>query len=376
MPGFELIGKEEQEAVKKIFDDGGILFAHGFEKLRRNFHIREFEKMFSQKINCSHSLAVSSGTAAIKIGLKALGVKPGDEVITQAFNFIATVEAILDIGAKPIISNVDESLNMDPEDAKNLITSKTKVILPVHMLGVGADMDKIMKISKEKNLKVLEDNCESLGAKMDGKYLGTIGDVSAFSFDFGKVITTGEGGMVVTNKFKIDKYAREYHDHGHENNVNLPRGKDTKTIYGFNYRMTELQGVIGKVQLSKLDSIIKNNELRYKALLKSMEKTFDLRKITKKCEIVYDAFIFFEENENLRKKIVQHLKKRGFGTKNLPDAIEWHCAAFWNHALAKDQINQIIKTKNILNKAIAIPIWLKKTVNDYALLGEELKNLK
>ena len=91
MPGFELIGKEEQEAVKKIFDDGGILFAHGFEKLRRNFHIREFEKMFRQKINCSHSLAVSSGTAAIKIGLKALGVKPGDEVITQAFNFMMDI---------------------------------------------------------------------------------------------------------------------------------------------------------------------------------------------------------------------------------------------------------------------------------------------
>ena len=376
MPGFEIIGKEEKAEINKIFDDGGVLFAHGFDSLRKNFHIREFEKMFCEKINSGHSLAVSSGTAAIKIGLKALGVKPGDEIITQAFNFIATIEAILDVGAKPVIANVDDSLNMDSKEIETLITSKTKAILPVHMLGVATDMNKIMKLSKEKNLKILEDNCESLGAKFDGKYLGTIGNVGAFSFDFGKVITTGEGGMVTTNNQKIDKYAREYHDHGHENNPNFPRGKDTKTIYGFNYRMTELQGAIGKIQLDKLDFIIKNNKLRYEALLNSMGKNFNLRKIPKNSETIFDTLIFFEENENLRNKIVQHLKKQGFGTKNLPDAIEWHCASFWDHALTKDQINKTKKTQDILNKAIAIPIWLKKNVEDYSILGKVLKNLK
>ena len=200
--------------------------------------------------------------------------------------------------------------------------------------------------------------------------------MGAFSFDFGKVITTGEGGMVITNDQKIDKYAREYHDHGHENNPNFPRGKDTKTIYGFNYRMTELQGAIGKIQLNKLDFIIKNNKLRYEALLNSMGKKFNLRKILKNSETIFDTLIFFEENENLRNKIVQHLKKQDFGTKNLPDAIEWHCASFWDHALTKEQINKTKKTQDILNKAIAIPIWLKKSVKDYSILGKVLKNLK
>ena len=121
MPGFEWIDKEEQQAVSKIFDDGGVLFAHGFDSIRKNYHVREFETSCSKYFNCNHALAVSSGTAAIKIALKAVGVKAGDEVITQGFNFIATVEAILDCGAVPVIANVDDTLNMDPDDLKNLI---------------------------------------------------------------------------------------------------------------------------------------------------------------------------------------------------------------------------------------------------------------
>ena len=188
MPGFELIDSQEKEIVNKIFDDGGILFAHGFDALRKNYHVREFEESFNDVLRFNHSLAVSSGTAAIKIALKALDVKAGDEVITQAFNFIATVEAILDLGAIPIITNIDNSLNMDVEDCESLITKKTKVILPVHMLGMTADMEGIMNLAAKHDLKVLEDCCEATGAKYQGKYVGNVADAGAFSFDFGKVI--------------------------------------------------------------------------------------------------------------------------------------------------------------------------------------------
>ena len=375
MPGFEIIGKEEKRAVNKVFSEGGVLFAHGFEALRKNFHIRQFEKIFCKRFNCRHSLAVSSGTASIKIALKAMGVKPGDEVITQAFNFIATVEAIVDVGAIPIIANVDDSLNMSVEDTEKLITSKTKVILPVHMLGVPAEMNSLMQLAKNKKIKVLEDNCESVGAKYNGKFLGTIGHAGALSFDFGKVITTGEGGMIITNDYKIDKYCREYHDHGHENNPKLPRGKDTRKIYGFNYRMTELQGAIGKVQLNKLNFIIKENKKRYNALLKGLNNKFLLRKIPKGSNIIYDTLILIVKNKNLRNKIVNHLKSKGFGTKNLPDAIEWHCSAYWNHILSKKQVSRSKKTKEKLKTAIAIPVWLKKSLNDYLQLGKSLKNI-
>ena len=150
MPGFELIDNAEFKAVNSIFKNGGVLFAHGFEKIRKNFHVREFEKKVSIYFKSKHALAVTSGTAAIKIALKALNVKPGDEVITQAFNFIATIEAILDLGAIPIMANVDESLNMNPEDLKKIITKKTKAIIPVHMLGVPAKLDQIIKIAQKK----------------------------------------------------------------------------------------------------------------------------------------------------------------------------------------------------------------------------------
>tara|TARA_B110000438_G_scaffold300780_1_gene353985 strand:- start:175 stop:1302 length:1128 start_codon:yes stop_codon:yes gene_type:complete len=375
MPGFEIIGKEEQKAVNNVFNEGGVLFAHGFDTLRKNFHIRQFEKIFCKRFNCRHSLAVSSGTASIKIALKAMGVRPGDEVITQAFNFIATVEAIVDVGAIPIIANVDDSLNMSVKDTEKLITSKTKVILPVHMLGVPAEMNSLMKLAKNKKIKVLEDNCESVGAKYNGKFLGTIGHAGALSFDFGKVITTGEGGMIITNDYKIDKYCREYHDHGHENNPKLPRGKDTRKIYGFNYRMTELQGAIGKVQLNKLNFIIKENKKRYNALLKGLNNKFLLRKIPKGSKIIYDTLILIVKNKNLRNKIVKHLKTKGFGTKNLPDAIEWHCSAYWDHILNKKQVSRSKKTKEKLATAIAIPVWLKRSLNDYLQLGKSLKNI-
>ena len=129
MPGFEYLGKEELKELNNLFKrDKACLFAHGFEKFRNRFHVREFEDQCAKKMKTKFALAVTSGTSAIKIGLKALGVKPGDEVITQGFNFIATVEAIIDAGAKPIMCNIDQSLNMCPDDLKKLISKKLKLL--------------------------------------------------------------------------------------------------------------------------------------------------------------------------------------------------------------------------------------------------------
>ncbi len=375
MPGFEIIDKKEEKAVLEIFKDGGVLFAHGFDNLRKNFHVREFEKQLNKYFSSNHALAVSSGTAAIKIGLKALGVGRGDEVITQAFNFVATIEAILDLGAKPIIVNVDSTLNIDINELQKKITKKTKVILPVHMLGVPVDMKKINFIAKKYKLKVLEDNCEATGAKYDGKYCGTIGDVGVLSLDFGKIITTGEGGIIFSQKRSIDKFCREYHDHGHENNPKFQRGNDTKSIIGFNYRMTELQAAIGKVQLKKLNFIIKENKKRYDLLLKSLSKRFEIREIPPNSSPINDTFIFFVRNENEKNRVIKCLADNNFGTKNLPDAIEWHCSYYWHHALNKKQLRYSKTTLTLLNRAIAIPILLKKTRKQYASLAKEIEKI-
>lgn len=376
MPGFEVINKEEKKAVAKIFDEGGVLFAHGFENLRKKFHIREFEKNFSRSMGCKHSLAVTSGTAAIKIGLKALGVKAGDEVITQSFNFIATIEAILDIGAKPIMININKNLNMDLNELKKNITKKTKVILPVHMLGNPCEMNEIIKISKKYNLKILEDNCEAIGGKYKNKNLGTLGDIGVFSFDFGKTITTGEGGMIITNNKRYYDYCNEYHDHGHQNLKKFSRGNDKAKMPGFNYRMTEMQGAIGKVQLKKLNKILVENKKRYVALKEKISKSYDLRIPPKMSQESYDVLIIKNVKSNtLKKKILKILIDGNFGTKNLPGAIRWHCSYYWKHAIGLNESRKNVKTKVFLENSIAIPIWLKKSVNSYKYLGDLLKKI-
>ena len=374
MPGFELINNQEQKAVNSIFKNGGILFAHGFEKSRKNFHVREFEKKISNYFKCKYALAVSSGTAAIKIALKSLNIGPGDEVITQAFNFIATIEAIIDVGAKPILVNVDKTLNMDIADLTKKITKNTKVVLPVHMLGYPCNMKEIKKICKKKKLKILEDNCESIGGKYEEKFLGNIGDIGVLSLDFGKTITTGEGGIILTNNLKYYNYCKQYHDHGHKNVKNLSRGNDKASIPGFNFRMTELQGAIGKVQLKKLNSLLDDNRKKYQ-MVKNTIKKFEHRWMTKYGKSNFDNFIFFIKNNREKDKVLKVLKKHKIGTKNLPDAVKWHCAFYWKHIFHKNEIKNFFRTKKILDQAIAIPILYKKNISFYKKLSLDINKI-
>lgn len=369
MPGFEWIDKKELKAVKKIFNEGATLIAHGFDKIRKNYYVRDFEKFSNKYFKSKNCLAVSSGTAAIKISLKSLGVKAGDEVITQSFNFIATIEAILDCGAKPIIANIDKTLNMDPEEIPRLVTNKTKAIIPVHMLGVPCEMTKIIYYSKKFKIPILEDNCEAVGGKYKNKFLGTIGDIGVFSFDHGKIITSGEGGMILTDNRKYANYVREFHDHGHQNNKKFPRGRDTRKIFGFNYRMTELQGAIATVQLGKLNKMIAFNISRYKVLQKTLGTHFSIRKIPETSKCIYDTFIFIQKNKKKRNKIINILNEMKFGTKNLPDAMQWHCSYFWDHALPKKQVKRSKKSFEILNNCIAIPILKNKSIKQYQELS-------
>ena len=381
MPGFELVGEEERKAVNELFDDGGVLFAHGFDNMRNNrYHVREFEEQFAKCLGVKYAQAVSSGTAALKIGLLALGVKPGDEVITQAFTFIATAEAIIDIGAKPIFINIDETLNMDPDELESSINSKTTAIIPVHMLGVATEQDKILAIAKKYNIPVLDDACESLGAEWGSEKLGAQCDIAAWSFDAGKTVIAGEGGMITTNNKELYLLAREYHDHGHMSNKVLPRGKDTHRIHGFNYRMTEIQAVIAKVQLKKLDYIVEKNRKNYSIIESALLeiKGIKLRKIPKKCKPLCDTIIIQFENKNIANIFVDELNKEGLGTKNVPDAIEWHFVKYWDHMLSYfnldiNELNSSIKTSsNILEKCVALPIMVKTSEK---MLRQQIKVL-
>jgi len=366
MPGFELYGNEEKQAINEWFDiNNGVMFAHGFDKIRKNvFKVRDFEKTVASSFNVKYAQAVSSGSSALLVALRALGVKAGDEVITSAFTFVATVEAIIESGATPIIAEVDTSLNIDPIDIEKRITSKTKVIIPVHMAGCSADMDAIKNIAYKYNLFILEDTAQAFGGSYKNKILGTIGDVGIYSFDFAKNITCGEGGMVVTNNQELYEKSRAYHDHGHEYNSKFPRGKDTRSMPGFNFRMTEIQAVLGLTQFNKLNYILEKQKFNKNKLKKSLSScNVNFRKVIDKGGDIGDSVIFFLKNENIAKEFSNELYENNMGTKNLPDALTWHYAGTWSHLFKdfshlKDCESLWPTTDKILKSAVALPIMI------------------
>ncbi|MDC3081834.1 aminotransferase class V-fold PLP-dependent enzyme [Paracoccaceae bacterium] len=378
MPGFEVIDEKEKKAISRIFDEGKVFFAHGFDNKRKHYHVREFEAKLKTVFTpqMADALCVSSGTAAIKVALKALGIGRGDNVITQSFNFIATVEAIVDTGASVIFTDIDDTLNMSPKSLESLITKKTKAIIPVHMLGVPADMISINRIGKRFKIPIIEDACEAIGAKVAKKYVGGLSEFGVFSFDFGKMITTGEGGALFSKKKNDGKIARMYHDHGHKNIPDLPRGLDRAGLIGFNYRMTEISGAFGKVQLGKFSGILKESKKRYLILERYISHNqIKLRHVNLGNEPNYDTFVISIENKKLRNRVISLLNQTGFGTKNLPDAFNWHCAYFWEHINKKIRNKEVTNCYNRLLTCVAIPILVSRPIIDYKNIASYINEL-
>lgn len=216
-------------------------------------YISMFERNFSKYCGVKYGVATSNGTVALHLALVALGIGAGDEVIVPDVTFAATINAVLYTGATPVIVDVEEDgWCIDPDEIEKAITSKTKAIIPVHIYGQPCDMDRICKIATEYNLKIVEDCAEAHGAEFDGKKVGAFGDIACFSFFGNKVITTGEGGMCITNSSELNDKMRVLRDHG------MAKGhRYYHEVVGFNYRMTNLQAAIGVAQLENIDRVLK-----------------------------------------------------------------------------------------------------------------------
>jgi perosamine synthetase len=229
----------------------------------RGKYIDTFEEKFSEYCDVKHGVATSNGTVAIHLALEALGVGKGDEVIVPDLTFAATINAVLYCGATPVIVDVDmDRWTICPDAIKAAITNKTKAIIPVHVYGQPCEMDRIMDIAKENNLFVVEDCAEAHGAEFKGKKVGSFGHISTFSFFANKIITTGEGGMCVTNDEELDRKMRILRDHGMS-----PTKRYWHDVIGYNYRMTNLQAAIGCAQLERIGDILAQRdalEIRYK----------------------------------------------------------------------------------------------------------------
>ena len=366
MPGYELIGREELDELKHLFKSSGILFRHSFDNLRNNvYKVRDFEKEFAQRMNVPYALGVSSGTAALRVALAALGISDGDEVITQSFTFVATVESIIESRAVPVVTEVDSTLNMDPDDLERKISKNTKAIIVVHMLGTPARLKEIKEIADKHSIPIIEDTAWGCGGYYDDISLGTYGDIGTYSFDFAKTITTGEGGMIVFKNEEYYKKAAAWHDHGHENNPSLPRWEDSRSSSGFNFRMNEMQGAVGISQLKKLDLVVseqrKNAELVREAL---SAFPIELREVPGGSFETSDAQVFFTEKPEIARRCRSELVKEGIGTKILPEAITWHFAGCWNHMpelFIKHGENlsyALMHSKEILDRSVALPISL------------------
>ena len=240
------IGNEEYKLIKQVLDNH---FPNEGELTI------QFEKKIADLLKCKHVVAVTSGTAAMFLSLKALGVGVGDEVIVPDMTFIATANAVEMCGAKPVLVDVDpKTLNIDPNSFSEAITERTKVVLPVHVSGRGADMSSIMEIASRNNLLVVEDAAEGFMSKLDGKYLGTFGKTGCFSFSPNKTITTGQGGVVATDDDILHKRLRELKDQGRP--VRGTGGDDLHETIGYNFKFTDLQAALGLGQLTYLESRI------------------------------------------------------------------------------------------------------------------------
>ena len=341
MAGAELIGQEEIKEVMDVLETG-ILMRYNFDKERKGvFKVRQFEEEFAKYCGVKYALGVTSGSSALKVALTAMDVCPGDEVLVPAFTFLATYEAVLEVGAIPVMCDIDDTLNFDPNEIEKKMTKYTKAVIPVHMCGVAANIDRIIKIARKNKLLVLEDNAQGCGASFKGKKLGGFGDMGIFSFDYVKTLTTGEGGMVITNKKDLYLRSEWYHDHGHDHNPKVGRGLEGRTILGFNYRMNELQGALGLAQLRKLDYLIgeqkKNKKMIMDVLAAALPDVgFRAKRDPEGDSATFLAFNLPEEKAAL--KFQKLLSAEGLDT-TCYKSNKWHYVPNWEHFLAFSTAN-------------------------------------
>ncbi|QIZ20844.1 DegT/DnrJ/EryC1/StrS family aminotransferase [Candidatus Pelagibacter giovannonii] len=271
--------------------------------------VEEFEKKIGKFLNIKYIISTNNGTDALKLSLKSIGIKNGDEVITVCNSFYASAGAIVALGARPVFIDCDDRFQMNYNLISNAINNKTKAIMPVHWGGASPDMDKITKIAKKYNLKVIEDACMGIGGNILGKSPGSFGDISAFSMHPLKSLNVmGDGGFVGTNNKSIFNWLKKYRNHGMID-------RDRISFWGENFRLQPLQAVVALNQLKKLKKVIKirNNNAKY--LDKQLSALYPNVKIPPRPRGFKETFALYMANFSKRNELRSYLLKRGVETK-------------------------------------------------------------
>ncbi len=336
-PGGMRIGEEEKQAVLRVLDSKRLFRYYG--PTEGPSTVAEFEQAFAKLMGVAHAVAVSSGTTSLTGGLAALGVGPGDEVIVPAYTWIASAAAVTSMGAVPIVAEVDDTLTLDAADVEEKVTARTKAIIPVHMRGAPADMDALLAVAGRHEVRVLEDTAQAFGASYKGRRLGTIGDVGAFSLQFNKILTCGEGGVIATNDPRLYQRATMYHDVAASQRSGV---EPEDAFVGITCRMSELQGAVAVAQLGRLQDILATMRAR-KAAIKSAiadvarDKGIRFRRLTDDAGDAAIALVLFANNAESAHHIATALSAEGAHASVLfdRDRSDYHVSYHWTPVLQK-----------------------------------------
>ena len=339
MPGFELFGDLERKEVNDVLDNG-VLMRYGFDGMRNgHWKAKALEEELCKTFETKHVQLVSSGTAAVSVALASAGVGAGDEVIMPTFTFVASFEAIMMLGAIPVLVDIDDTLTLDPKAVEAAITPKTKAVMMVQMCGSMGHLYKIQEVCKRHHLIFVEDACQAIGGTYDGKPLGSIGDLGCFSFDFVKTITCGEGGAVITNNPAYYLNADHYSDHGHDHKGH-DRGAETHPFLGYNFRISELNAAVGLAQVKRLPEFIgiqkKNYTMLREALTQIPEVTF--RTVPEEGEESYAFLNFFLPDLEMARATSKAFKTNGIDVCFHYYDNNWHYVRKWEHLKDKKSL--------------------------------------
>jgi len=326
-----MIDEEEERAVIEVLRSKRLFRYYGPEEGPSK--VEELERAFAAYMGAQHALAVTSGTASLICGLQGIGIGPGDEVLVPAYTWIASPESVVAVGAVPVLAEVDESLTLDPVDVETKITPYTRAIMPVHMRGAPSRMDALLEVAQRHGLKVIEDSAQANGGSYQGKRLGTFGDVGCFSMQFNKIITAGEGGMVITDDEGIWKRALMYHDVAGGTRYNIPQDE---VMWGINFRMPELLAAVMLVQLRRLNGLLERMRARKQMLKVGIErvardKGVTFRELTDPEGDTGIALVVMVENPEKAARVAEALRAENIGANVMyhPDRQDYHVYRHW-----------------------------------------------
>ncbi len=332
MPGFEYFGAAERKSAGEVLETG-VLMRYGFDGMRNGrWMAKEMEHALAKRMQTRYAHLVSSGTAALTVALASAGVGAGDEVIVPTFTFVASFEAVLSVGAIPVLCDIDDTLTLNPDAILKAITPQTRVIMPVHMCGSMADLSALKQIAEAHDLILLEDACQAIGGSYKGQPLGSIGHMGCFSFDYVKTITCGEGGGLITNSETVYQKAHAFSDHGHDH-IGTDRGAEGHPHLGYNYRIGEVNAAIGLVQLSRLDEFLAIQKTHYTRLRNSLDgiSGITFRKVPEGGVENYSFLNFFMPDEASARQASKALGEAGFDGVFYWYDNNWHYHRKWEH---------------------------------------------